>query len=70
MHSDYDQIADGIIIKEAGLLESVLSLGEKKSGVSKSTLFRSDSMGMKNFEEPPPYEIEIHHKGNNDDNLS
>jgi hypothetical protein len=53
-------------------LESVLSLGEgeKRSGVSRSTLFRSDSMGMKNLEEAAPYEIEIHYKGTNDDNLS
>lgn len=49
-HSDYDQIVDGITIKDAGLLDSVLSMGEKKSGLSKSTLFRSDSMGKKNVE--------------------
>ena len=43
----------------------MLSLSEKK--VSKSNLFRSDSMGMKNMEESPPYEIEIHQKAANDD---
>ncbi len=55
VHSDYDQGGDGFVLKENELLESVLSLGEKKSGVSRSTLFRSDSMGMKNLEEAAPY---------------
>lgn len=48
-HSDYEQIGEGFMLKDNELLESVLSLGEKKSGASKSTLFRSDSMGMKNI---------------------
>jgi hypothetical protein len=50
IHSDYDQMGDGFILKDNELLESVVSLGKMKSGASKSTLFRSDSMGMKNIE--------------------
>ena len=57
VHSDYEQADEGFKLKDTGLLESVLSLGGKTSGATKSSLFRSDSMGMKNVEEATPYEI-------------
>jgi len=54
--SDYDQLGEGgALFKNNSLLDSAISLYEKKGELSKSTLFRSDSMGKRNIVEPLPY---------------
>ena len=54
--SDYDQLGEGAaLFKNSSLLDSVISLCEKKGELSKTTLFRSESMGKRNVVEPLPY---------------
>ena len=63
--SDYDNIIASFIPRDSTLLESVVSLGEKKTSTSKATLFRSDSIDKKHVELLPPIEVQIRENNEN-----
>lgn len=58
----YSESRDPQTLNQVDLATSLCSFGDRKTGITMSTMFRSDSLNRRNIEEIAPYEVVIQEK--------